>query len=178
MPAQAVLILHENRAPMEHSAHLAPLSTTNVQAAEAQIRAEMGFPAALAEWESIIPVSPVAVAFNGKAFLSSESGASALDARSNPMIVGPQPVTAGFAELGCNLLAQTSRGHILTGSGAKMGWCLTKSGATSVESGLSRGCRRPSMSARRPSVRRLSVESVESMAMVDGYSTRTLGTTG
>jgi hypothetical protein len=68
---------------------------------------------------TIIPVSLVAVAFNGKAFVSSESGASALDARSNPMNVGPQPVTAGFAELGCNLLAQTSRGHILTGSGAK-----------------------------------------------------------
>ena len=68
---------------------------------------------------TIIPVSLVAMAFNGKAFVSSESGASALDARSNPMNVGPQPVTAGFAELGCNLLAQTSRGHILTGSGAK-----------------------------------------------------------
>lgn len=127
---------------------------------------------------TITPVSLVAVAFNEKAFLSSESGASALDTRSNPMNVGPQPVMAGFAELGCNLLAQTSRGHILTGSGAKMGWCLTKSGATSVESGLSRGCRWHSRSARRPAVRRLSVESVESMAMVDGYSTSTLGTTG
>ena len=61
---------------------------------------------------TITPVSLVAVAFNEKAFLSSESGASALDARSNPMNVGPQPVTAGFAELGCNLLAQTSRRHI------------------------------------------------------------------
>ena len=49
IPAWPVLILLENRAPMEHSAHLAPLSATNVQAAEAQIRAEMGFPAALAE---------------------------------------------------------------------------------------------------------------------------------
>ena len=49
MPAWPVLILLENRAPMEQSAHLAPSSTTNVQAAEAQIRAEMGFPAALAE---------------------------------------------------------------------------------------------------------------------------------
>ena len=49
MPAWAVLILLQNRAPMEHSAHLAPLSATNVQAAEAQIRGEMGFPAALAE---------------------------------------------------------------------------------------------------------------------------------
>ena len=127
---------------------------------------------------TITPVSLVAVAFNEKAFLSSESGASALDTRSNPMNVGPQPVTAGFAELGFNLLAQTSRGHILTGSGAEMGWCLTKSGATSVESGLSRGCRWHSRSARRPAVRRLSVESVESMAMVDGYSTSTLGTTG
>ena len=70
---------------------------------------------------TITPVSLVAVAFNGKAFLSSESGACALDARSNPMNVGPQPVTAGFAELGCNLLAQTSRVHALIGSGAKMG---------------------------------------------------------
>ena len=79
--------------------------------------------ASLLLWLSgtITPVSPVAVAFNGKAFMSEESGASALDARSNPMIVGPRPVTAGFAELGCNLLVQTSRGHILTGSGAKMG---------------------------------------------------------
>ena len=34
---------------MEHSAHLAPLLATDVHAAEAQIRAEMGFPAALAE---------------------------------------------------------------------------------------------------------------------------------
>ena len=48
-----------------------------------------------------------------------------------------------------------------------MGCCLAKSGATSVESGLSGGCRGPSMSARRPAVRRPSVESVESMAMVD-----------
>ena len=119
MPAQAELTLHVNRATMEHSAHLAPLSTTDIHAAEAQLRAELGFPAALAELWTITPVSLVAVAFNEKAFLSSESGASALDARSNPMNVGPQPVTAGFAELGCNLLAQTSRGHILTGSGAK-----------------------------------------------------------
>ena len=44
---------------------------------------------------------------------------SALDARSNPMIVGPQPVTAGLAELGCILLAQTSRIYVLTGPGAK-----------------------------------------------------------
>ena len=49
MPAQAVLILFEDRTPMEHSAHLAPLLATDVHAAEAQIRAEMGFPAALAE---------------------------------------------------------------------------------------------------------------------------------
>ena len=49
MPAQAVLILHGNRAPMEHPAHLAPLSTTDIHAAEAQLRAELGFPAALAE---------------------------------------------------------------------------------------------------------------------------------
>ena len=77
--------------------------------------------ASLLLWLSgtITPVSLVAVAFNGKAFLGSESGASALDTRSNPMIVGPRPVTAGFAELGCNLLVQTSRGHRLTGSGAK-----------------------------------------------------------
>ena len=68
---------------------------------------------------TITPVSLVAVAFNEKAFLSSESGASALDARSNPMNVGPQPVTAGFAELGCTLLAQTSRVYVLTGPGAK-----------------------------------------------------------
>ena len=70
---------------------------------------------------TITPVSLGAVAFNEKAFLSSESVASSLDTRSNPMNVGPQPVMAGFAELGCNLLAQTSRGHILTGSGAEMG---------------------------------------------------------
>ena len=77
--------------------------------------------ASLLLWLSgtITPVSPVAVAFNGKAFLTSEIGESALDVRSNPMIVGPWPVTAGFAELGCNLLAQTSRVHILTGTGAK-----------------------------------------------------------
>ena len=49
---------------------------------------------------TIIPVSLVAVAFNGKAFVSSESGASALDACANPMIVGPQLVTASFAEAG------------------------------------------------------------------------------
>jgi len=72
------------------------------------------------------------VALNGKAFLITESGAPALDARSNPMIVGPQPVTAGLAELGCNLLAQTSRVHVLTGPGAKVGCCLPKYGATEV----------------------------------------------
>ena len=49
MPAQAELTLHVNRATMEHSAHLAPLSTTDIHAAEAQLRAELGFPAALAE---------------------------------------------------------------------------------------------------------------------------------
>ena len=97
--------------------------------------------ASLLLWLSvaIVPVSQVAVAFSGKAFLSSESGASALDARTNPMIVGPRPVRAGFAEVGCLLLAQTSRVHILTGSGAKVGCCLPKYGATSVESGLSGG---------------------------------------
>ena len=77
--------------------------------------------ASLLLWLSgtIKPVSPVAVALNGKAFLSTESGAPALDARSNPMIVKPQPVTAGLAELGCTLLAQTSRVYVLTGHGAK-----------------------------------------------------------
>ena len=66
--------------------------------------------ASLLLWLSgtIASVSLVAVAFNEKAFLSSESGASALDTRSYPMNVGPQPVTAGFAELGSYLLAQTS----------------------------------------------------------------------
>ena len=49
MPAQAVLILLEDRTLMVYSAHVAPLSATSVQAAEAQVRAEMGFPAALAE---------------------------------------------------------------------------------------------------------------------------------
>ena len=45
--------------------------------------------ASLLLWLSgtITPVSLVAVAFNEKAYLSSESGASALDARSNPMNV-------------------------------------------------------------------------------------------
>ena len=90
---------------------------------------------------TITPVSLVVMAFNGKAFLGSESGASALDTRRNPMIVGPRPVTAGFAELGCNLLAQTSRAHVLTGPGAKVGCYLPKYGATSVESGLSGACR-------------------------------------
>ena len=75
---------------------------------------------------TITQVSPVPVAFNEKAFMSLESGAFALDARINPTIVEPQPVTAGFAELGCNLLAQTSRGHVLTGSGAKDGCCLAE----------------------------------------------------
>ena len=64
-------------------------------------------------------VSQVDMALTGRAFLSSESGASALDARTNPMIVRPQPVTAGFAELGCTLLAQTSRVYVLTEPGAK-----------------------------------------------------------
>ena len=49
MPAQAELTLHVNRATMEHSAHLAPLSTTDIHAAEAQLRAELSFSAALAE---------------------------------------------------------------------------------------------------------------------------------
>ena len=88
---------------------------------------------------TIIQVSLVAVAFNEKLFMSSESGASALDARTNPMIVGPQPVTAGFAEHGCILLAQASRLHLLAGSGAKVGCCLSEYGATSVESSLSGG---------------------------------------
>ena len=101
--------------------------------------------ASLLLWLSgtIIPVSPVAVALNGKAFLITESGAPALDARSNPLIVGPQPVTAGLAELGCNLLAQTSRVHVLTGPGAKVGCCLPKYGATGVKSGVSGACWRP-----------------------------------
>ena len=111
-------------------------------------------------------VSPVAVASNHKAFLSTESGASALDACRNPMILGSQPATADFAEEGYLLLAHASRVHLLTGSGAKVGCCLPKYGATSVESGLSGGHQRPSMSACRPAVRRPSVESVESMAMV------------
>ena len=77
--------------------------------------------ASLLLWLSgtIIPVSLVAVALNGKAFLITESGAPALDARSNPMIVEPQPLTVGLAELGCTLLAQTSRVYVLTGPSAK-----------------------------------------------------------
>ena len=162
MPAWPVLILLENRAPMEHSAHLAPSSTTNVQAAEAQIRAEMGFPAALAE-RDYHPGQSSSCSFY-------ELGEWCICTRCTQ-----QPHDCGTpARVG------RFRGTGLQPSGSDQprGWCLTKSGATSVESGLSRGCRRPSMSARRPSVRRLSVESVESMAMVDGYSTRTLGTTG
>jgi len=127
---------------------------------------------------SIALVSPVAVASNHKAFLSTESGESALDACRNPMILGPQPATADFAENGYLLLAHASRVHLLTGSGAKVGCCLPKYGATSVESGLSGGHQRPSMSACRPAVRRPSVESVESMAMVHRYSTNTLRTNG
>ena len=49
MPAQAMLISLEDRTLIDHQAHLAPFLATNVQAAEAQIRKEMGFPAALAE---------------------------------------------------------------------------------------------------------------------------------
>ena len=49
MPTQAVIISLEDRTLMVYSAHVAPLSATRVQAAEAQVRAEMGFPAALAE---------------------------------------------------------------------------------------------------------------------------------
>ena len=49
-PAQAVLILHAGRALMEEpGGHLAPFLATSVQAAEAQIDVETGFPAALAE---------------------------------------------------------------------------------------------------------------------------------
>ena len=48
-PAQAVLISLEDRTLIDHQAHLAPFLATNVQAAEAQIDVEMGFPAALAE---------------------------------------------------------------------------------------------------------------------------------
>ena len=85
MPAQAVLILFEDRTPMEHSAHLAHLLATDVHAAEAQIRAEMGFPAAMAE-RDYHPGQSGSRGFQyGKAFLSSESGASALDACNNPI---------------------------------------------------------------------------------------------
>ena len=49
MPAQAVLILHENRSHVVHSAHAAPVSTTDIHAAEAHLRAELGCPAALVE---------------------------------------------------------------------------------------------------------------------------------
>ena len=178
MPAWPVLILLENRAPMEQSAHLAPLSATNVQAAEAQIRAEMGFPAALAE-RDYHPGQSGSRGFQWESF--SELGEWCICTRCMQQphdCVGPRPVTAGFAEPGCNLLAQTSRGHILTGSGAKKGCCLPKSGATSVESGFSRGCRWRSRSARRAVARPPSVELGESTAVGDEYSTSTLGTTG
>ena len=49
MSAQAVLISLEDRTLMVHLDHVAPLLATDGQAAEAQVRAEMGFPAALAE---------------------------------------------------------------------------------------------------------------------------------
>ena len=53
MPAQAMLISLEDRTLIDHQAHLAPFLATNVQAmvqaAEAQVVVEMGFPAALAE---------------------------------------------------------------------------------------------------------------------------------
>ena len=49
MPARAMLISLEDRTLIDHQAHLAPFLATNVQAAEAQVVVEMGFPAALAE---------------------------------------------------------------------------------------------------------------------------------
>ena len=49
MSARAVLISLEDRTLMVHLDHVAPLLATDGQAAEAQVRAEMGFPAALAE---------------------------------------------------------------------------------------------------------------------------------
>ena len=121
-------------------AHLASESRTHEAVRQQRLRYERRW-ASLLLWLSgtITPVSPVAVAFNGKAFLSSESGASALDARTNPMSVGPQLATAGFAEPSCILLAQASRVHLLAGSGAKVGCCLSEYGATSVASGLSGG---------------------------------------
>ena len=44
-----MLISLEDRTLIDYQAHLAPFLATNVQAAEAQVVVEMGFPAALAE---------------------------------------------------------------------------------------------------------------------------------
>ena len=93
--------------------------------------------ASLLLWLSvtIVPVSQVAVASNEKAFMSAESGASAFGAHANALFVGPSPLRPVLRKFSANSLVQTSQAHILIGSGAKVGCCLPKSGATSVESG-------------------------------------------
>ena len=157
--------------------HLAPFLATSVQAAEALIDVETGFPAALAE----------------PGYHKSQSGS-----RSFQLI--------SFYELGewCICTRRTHqpldfgtpsrdgrfRGMGLPPSGSDQPSTCTdrircKNGVLSPEIWSHEcrkwlvGCpRRPSMSARRPAVRRPSVESVESMAMVHRYSTNTLRTTG
>ena len=70
-PAQAVLILHAGHAASrtyigKSQGHLAPFLATSVQAAEAQIDVETGFPAALTEpgYGFIIKISQIAMVFN------------------------------------------------------------------------------------------------------------------
>ena len=140
MPAQTVLILHAGRTLVDEPRSSCASPRNQRPGSRRSGSRRDGLPCLLL-WLSrtISSVSPVAVASNNKAFLSSDSGASALDARTNPMSVGPQLATAGFAEPSCILLAQASRVHLLAGSGAKVGCCLSEYGATSVASGLSGG---------------------------------------
>ena len=118
MLAQPVASLSASRALMQHRAHVDAFHGNMVWTEETHMVDEMSAPAALVrpyglcgqssghgfDWESV-----------------SELGEWCICTRRThqPRIVRPQPVTAGFAELGCTLLAQTSQLYVLTRSGAK-----------------------------------------------------------
>ena len=119
MLAQPVASLSASRALMQHRAHVDAFHGNMVWTEETHMVDEMSAPAALVrpyglcgqssghgfDWESVCERGEWCICTRRT--------------RTNPMTVRSQPVTAGFAELGCTLLAQTSRVYELTGPGAK-----------------------------------------------------------
>ena len=119
MLAQPVASLSASRALMQHRAHVDAFHGNMVWTEETHMVDEMSAPAALVRPYGLCGQS------SGHGFDCEsvcERGEWCICTRRTHQphdYETPATVTAGFAELGCTLLAQTSRVYVLTGPGAK-----------------------------------------------------------